>query len=470
MCPLGTYTLLAGSVGVSSCLPCPPGSTCFLAGDRPIVTAFPVPLRSTTILDPLQQTQEQSNIALSNITIAISIAGACLIALLLAVAVWAEKQERFEFLKSCDILFAGSHFRPSGSLLAPVVPSILGGGVTAAAIVAIAFLSALLACQNYYIPTYVSTVTSVPPPFDPHGTFRMTADVVGNGFGACATANSSFQYPASYFSSTNGQFIGSDSTAWYAPPFIGIGYISAEWDLSATGAGISMLVANDGTSGACRMTWTCSKCRMVGASATLNVQAVSTWAFANYIQYKFETPLMTSSVSQSGEGSSSVPFTISGYIFPLDKLANTVGAVFRVPIPPPVTYMQQTTVMCLSPMAASGQGGCKGSVSLPLTPLVFQQSMSDPSPQVGFQASIGSVMSSGQSQLASNFVPIYNIPPVDGQQNAPFVSYPANEGFAIPIKLTQNQFSIVTYVVLAFYISRNASHSFAKLKHIFWIC
>jgi hypothetical protein len=185
-----------------------------------------------------------------------------------------------------DLVFSSMHFVPPGGVK-EVRQTAFGGMMTIVFLVAILALSAQLAVDNLTV-VYTTSIVGETPPWDPYGTYRLTARAHGIGLEAC-------NQNVLYFQAENTDWISSG------------GAIDLAWGATGTGSSLEGGVAD----GSCTVMWTCSRCKLLrsAASAASIVLSAPSRAWATYIEYTIETPQLTSSAT-SGEASNLPVFAV----------------------------------------------------------------------------------------------------------------------------------------------------------------
>jgi hypothetical protein len=176
-----------------------------------------------------------------------------------------------------DLLFPQAHFCPMGGVVQRRQTS-FGGLMTLVCMMTILVLAVQLAIDNL-TPAFATSITSESPPWDPHGTFRLTAIVHGGGFVSCSTLRDSVLQ------------IKSTASDW------GVGaMISTSWaDAGPTG---------DGT---CTITWQCVSCVFVSPRAGTLSLIAPVRAWATFIEYTFDMPRLTTSALDANSDPDPLP-------------------------------------------------------------------------------------------------------------------------------------------------------------------
>jgi hypothetical protein len=212
-----------------------------------------------------------------------------------------------------DILFTTAHFCPIGGVVQRRQTS-FGGLMTLVCMTAIVLLAVQLGIDNL-TPAFATSITSEPPPWDPHGTFRLVATVHGGGIGSCSTLRDTV--------------LQVKSTA-------------SDWGVSAL---ISTSWADEGANGdgSCTITWQCASCAFVSPRAGTLSLVAPVRAWATYIEYAFDMPRMTSSALDANSVSDPLPvFRLEGQLVAPGVTNNTA---LRGLAEPTVVSLQLTNFM-----------------------------------------------------------------------------------------------------------------------------
>ncbi len=325
---MGTFSSVAGA---SSCTVCPVGRQCLLGAAQPsAASSSDVDITKMAATRPsIKQSPIASELATqatanTNLRAAVLGTGGALLVLFLSLAIAAQKVDSVGLLVNCstgnadmgdepaanenstsatslsksstsvaesiwvklDLVFSSMHYVPPGGVK-EVRQTAFGGMMTIVFLVAILALSAQLAVDNLTV-VYTTSIVGETPPWDPYGTYRVTARAHGIGLEAC---------------NKNVLYFQADITDWTSTG----GTISSAWSATGTGSSLEGGVAD----GSCTVVWTCKKCQLLkssGSAATVELAAPFR-AWATYIEYTIETPQLTSSPT-SGDASSLPVFAV----------------------------------------------------------------------------------------------------------------------------------------------------------------
>jgi hypothetical protein len=334
-CVAGTYSSILGG---TACTACPAGSQCLLGATQPgalaasgsVDIAVLAATRPSMKQSPMATELKNQANASTTLRAAVLGTGGLLIVLFLALAIAAQKVDSVGRLVNCaseeqsgteadletkdeaiavepvnksqtppandsmwvklDVVFSSLHFVPPGGVK-EVRQTAFGGMMTIVFLVAILTVGAQLAVDNLTV-VYATSIVPELPPWDPRGTYRITARAHGIGLEAC-----------------NGNVLTlqtADPAEWSASGGGG-GTITSAW--SATGTSSSL--EGGEADGSCTVVWTCQQCVLVkssSSSATVELVAPSR-AWATYVEYTIETPQLTSSAT-SGDASSLPVFSV----------------------------------------------------------------------------------------------------------------------------------------------------------------
>jgi hypothetical protein len=237
---------------------------------------------------------------------------------------------------SVDVLFSRAHQRPDGFALIAKKTSLgtrsrivvcvhhllhtslsfSGGFFTVACMLSILCLGVQLACEYYVVPPVAVAVTAEMPPFEPHGTYRLTVRAHGSGMTMCGKSNNdSFTAPAwmnyaqynpdkqatllSGFG--NFQLMGVDRNLAVAlvpiasqnsiggSPSLAVTAVP-DWEVGPTGSYRIWTTAVSPS--VCEAVWECTDCRLLRSNTAFSFISFG-WSFVNYLEYKFESPSLT---------------------------------------------------------------------------------------------------------------------------------------------------------------------------------
>jgi hypothetical protein len=327
-CSTGTYSSVAGA---SSCSACPADRQCLLGAAQPSAAASSdvditkmAATRPSIKQSPIAAELASQADANTNLRTAVLGIGGALLVLFLALAIAAQKVDAVGLLVNCstgnaeksdepaasenststvsfskastpvadsiwvklDLVFSSMHYVPPGGVK-EVRQTAFGGMMTIVFLVAILALSAQLAVDNLTV-VYTTSIIGETPPWDPHGTYRLTVRAHGIGLEAC-------NKDALYFQDTTADWTSTGGT------------IGSAWSATGTGSSLEGGVAD----GSCTIVWTCRQCKLLRSAGTPAVVVLfaPSRAWATYIEYTIETPQLTSSAT-SGEASSLPVFTV----------------------------------------------------------------------------------------------------------------------------------------------------------------
>ncbi len=189
---------------------------------------------------------------------------------------------RFNWVK-LDLFFGLAHTVPDGGALQTRQTS-FGGMLSVVCLSAVFMLSASLAVDNY-APVYTTSITTELAPWQPFGTFRLTAKLHG--------------------SCTDSTVEALTCAATIAPENVG------DWSgaLNQTACDI------DAADGTCTVVWECNRCYLTTLSeVTLQLRGPPR-SWAHYVEYKWEVPRLNTAALTAAPASDTLPaFAVEGVI------------------------------------------------------------------------------------------------------------------------------------------------------------
>jgi hypothetical protein len=190
---------------------------------------------------------------------------------------------RYFSWSSMDLFFASVHSVPDGEPLRSR-RTMFGATMTLAALIAFAGAGVVLGFNSVQFPNYVTSVSPQPAPWQPSGTFELSAKVYGGGLDHCEN--------------TQGSGIGI-----FAQP--------SEWSAAPT------RISNrfNYTDGSCLVIWRCEgKCTMLALeTATLQLRS-PTRSWASAVTFTVTTPLFVKETVVD-DTFVAVPFQISASFY-----------------------------------------------------------------------------------------------------------------------------------------------------------
>jgi DNA-binding beta-propeller fold protein YncE len=181
-----------------------------------------------------------------------------------------------------DLFFSDIHFRHTGKPIS-IRQTTFGATMSLATIVSIIGVGCILGFNSIKFPSYSSTISPQPPPWQPAGVYQLIVTVYGAGIDSCAT---------------NG---------------FGIVSSASDWSVSPTPVPNVFNPAD----GSCQLTWRCEgQCKMIASSYALFQLNSPAGAWATFVKYQISTPMFATSSAGSAMDFGSKPYTLSGGFYP----------------------------------------------------------------------------------------------------------------------------------------------------------
>ncbi len=306
LCSVGHY---ANAQNATACQVCPPGQSCLLGAFQPAPSSVSqlVTLPQRVTSDPFAI--EVANDAARRTSFHANAYGygSAVVLILLITAIAAQRVDSVGRLVNCapgsprgwvsfDVIFPFRHAIPVGGIMQHRQTS-FGGFMSLVCASVIVVLAVTLAVENIS-PAYVASISTETPPWNPHGTFRLTAVVHGSGFDTKCSAQDHA---------------------------IAIVHSPSDW-LSVDSPNSTWTSAADGS---CTIVWQCNQCMMVSPSTVPLVLSAPFRAWATYIEYTLDTPALTMSAlvtpnasadstsnQQPDQGTDAMPFSLQGVVVP----------------------------------------------------------------------------------------------------------------------------------------------------------